>query len=74
MKIAVLSSFTTSLFWFRVDMMQSFQRAGYEVLAVGDGDEAEWAERFTGLGIRYRHILRQLLMCCGGYHLLQSVL
>lgn len=56
MKIAVLSSFTTSLFWFRVDMMQSFQRAGYEVLAVGDGDEAEWADRFAGLSIRYRQI------------------
>lgn len=56
MKIAVLSSFTTSLFWFRVDMMQSFQRAGYEVLAVGDGAEEEWAERFAALGIRYRQI------------------
>ena len=56
MKIAVLSSCTTSLFWFRVDMMQSFQRAGYEVLAVGDGDESEWADRFAGLGIRYRQI------------------
>ena len=56
MKIAVLSSFTTSLFWFRVDMMQSFQKAGYEVLAVGDGAESEWAERFAALGIRYRQI------------------
>ena len=56
MKIAVLSSFTTSLFWFRVDMMQSFQKAGYEVLAVGDGAEEEWAERFAALGIRYRQI------------------
>lgn len=56
MKIAVLSSFTTSLFWFRIDMMQSFQQAGYEVLAVGDGDEAEWADRFAELGIRYRQI------------------
>ena len=56
MKIAVLSSFTTSLFWFRVDMMQSFRKAGYEVLAVGDGPEEEWAERFADLGIRYRQI------------------
>ena len=56
MKIAVLSSFTTSLFWFRIDMMQSFQRAGCEVLAVGDGSEDEWAERFAVLGIRYRQI------------------
>lgn len=56
MKIAVLSSFTTSLFWFRVDMMQSFRKAGYEVLAVGDGSEEEWSERFAALGIRYRQI------------------
>ena len=56
MKIAVLSSFTTSLFWFRVDMMKSFREAGCEVLAVGDGPEAEWAERFAELGIRYRSV------------------
>ena len=56
MKIAVLSSFTTSLFWFRVDMMLSFRRAGYEVLAVGDGAEAEWGQKFADLGIRYRQI------------------
>ena len=56
MKIAVLSSFTTSLFWFRIDMMKSFLEAGCEVLAVGDGAESEWAERFAQLGIRYRAI------------------
>lgn len=56
MKVAVLSSFTTSLFWFRIDMMKSFQAAGCEVLAVGDGAESEWAERFAELGIRYRQI------------------
>ena len=56
MKIAVLSSFTTSLFWFRIDMMKSFLSAGYEVLAVGDAPEMEWAERFQELGIRYRQI------------------
>lgn len=56
MKIAVLSSFTTSLFWFRVDMMQSFRRANCEVLAVGDGSEEEWGQKFADLGIRYRQI------------------
>ena len=56
MKVAVLSSFTTSLFWFRIDMMKSFQAAGCEVLAVGDGAESEWAERFAELNIRYRQI------------------
>ena len=56
MKIAVLSSFTTSLFWFRIDMMQAFRKAGYEVLAVGEGPEAEWGQKFADLGIRYRQI------------------
>lgn len=56
MKVAVLSSFTTSLFWFRIDMMKSFQAAGCEVLAVGDGSESEWTDRFAELGIRYRQI------------------
>ena len=56
MKIAVLSSFTTSLFWFRIDMMRSFLDAGCEVLAVGDGPEAEWTGKFADLGIRYRQI------------------
>lgn len=56
MKIAVLSSFTTSLFWFRIDMMKSFLNAGYEVVAVGDAPESEWVARFQELGIRYRQI------------------
>lgn len=56
MKVAVLSSFTPSLFWFRIDMMKSFLNAGYEVLAVGDGAESEWSVRFRELGIRYRQI------------------
>ena len=56
MKVVVLSSFTTSLFWFRIDMMRSFLDAGCEVLAVGDGPEEEWAERFRQMGIRYRQI------------------
>lgn len=56
MKIIVLSSFTTSLFWFRIDMMKSFLDAGYDVLAVGEGDESEWCDKFAELGIRYRSI------------------
>lgn len=56
MKVMVLSSFTTSLFWFRIDMMKSFLAAGYEVLAVGDAPETEWEDRFRELGIHYRQI------------------
>ena len=56
MKVMVLSSFTTSLFWFRIDMMKSFLEEGYEVVAVGDAPEAEWQEYFGKLGISYRQI------------------
>lgn len=56
MKVMVLSSFTTSLFWFRIDMMKSFLDAGCEVVAVGDAPESEWTEKFLGMGIRYRQI------------------
>lgn len=37
-------------------MMKSFLAAGCEVVAVGDGSESEWAEKFQELGIRYRQI------------------
>lgn len=56
MKVMVLSSFTTSLFWFRIDMMKSFLDAGCQVVAVGDGSEEVWAQRFQELGIGYRQI------------------
>lgn len=56
MKVMVLSSFTTSLFWFRIDMMKSFINAGCEVIAVGDGSEAEWSEKFREIGVCYRQI------------------
>ena len=56
MKVMVLSSFTTSLFWFRIDMMKSFISAGCEVVAVGDAPEEEWKDRFSELGITYHQI------------------
>lgn len=56
MKVVVLSSFTTSLFWFRIDMMKSFLKEGYEVVAVGEAPEEQWAEKFLEMGIRYRSI------------------
>ena len=56
MKVVVLSSFTTSLFWFRIDMMKSFLEEGYEVVAVGEAPEEQWAAQFEELGIRYRSI------------------
>lgn len=56
MKIAVLSSHTPSLFWFRIEMMLSFIERGHEVYALGNEPESEWTERFSDKGITYRQI------------------
>ena len=53
MKIAVLSSHTPSLFWFRMDMMCAFMARGHEVVAVGNEPECDWRGRFLEHGIRY---------------------
>ena len=52
-KIAVMSSHTPSLFWFRMDMMKHFQALGYEVVAIGNEDETAWKERFQKQNVRY---------------------
>lgn len=53
MKIAVLSSHTPSLFWFRMDMMLSFKALGHDVIAIGNEDAQKWAEQFDNYGIKY---------------------
>ena len=55
-KIVVLSSHTPSLFWFRMEMMSEFRKRGYQVIALADGDEKLWRERFRDRGIQYRSI------------------
>ncbi len=55
-KIAVISSHTPSLFWFRMDMMKNFIVQGYQVLAVGQAPEEEWRNRFLEHGIQYRQV------------------
>ena len=52
-KIVVMSSHTPSLFWFRMDMMKHFQTLGYEVVAIGNEDEATWIEHFQKHNVRY---------------------
>lgn len=56
MKIAVLSSHTPSLFWFRIDMMRSFMEKGHTVYALGNEAEDKWSDRFQPYGIIYRQI------------------
>lgn len=54
--IAVLSSHTPSLFWFRMDMMKSFIKYGYIVYAIGNEDEEKWKNEFGKEGIEYKQI------------------
>lgn len=56
MRIAVLSSHTPSLFWFRMEMMQQFIDCGCEVFAAGNEPESMWKEKFAKRGIVYQQI------------------
>lgn len=54
MKLAVLSSHTESLFWFRMDMMKEFVKHGHIVVALGPGSEKEWGRKFRNNNILYK--------------------
>ncbi len=56
MKIAVLSSHTSSLFWFRMDMMKDFIKYGHSVIALGPESETNWKTKFEENGIRYQQL------------------
>lgn len=56
MKVAVLSSHTPSLCWFRMDMMREFVSRGHQVFAIGNEPEEQWGETFSKEGIVYRQI------------------
>lgn len=56
MKIAVLSSHTPSLFWFRMDMMKEFINKGHKVIALGDSNTTDWKDKFRENNIDYRQI------------------
>lgn len=52
----VLSSHTSSLFWFRIDMMKDFIKRGHIVLAFGPEAEADWKGKFKENNIEYRQL------------------
>ena len=54
--VAVLSSHTKSLFWYRLDMMQEFIRRGCRVYAFANEPEEQWTEKFAAYGIVYQQI------------------
>jgi glycosyltransferase involved in cell wall biosynthesis len=57
MKIAVLSSSTSSLLRFRMDMMKDFINGGHTVIALGPEPEADWSDKFKECHIDYRQLL-----------------
>lgn len=59
MKIAVLSSHTSSLFWFRMDMMKDFIKHGHTVIALGSEPEINWKRKFEENGIKYEQIFAE---------------
>lgn len=56
MKILILSSHTKSLFWFRMEMMEAFQKLGHKVIAAAQENTLFWEKIFLEKGIEYRHI------------------
>lgn len=54
--VAVLSSHTPSLFWFRMEMMKEFLQRGWRVFAIGNESETDWAAQFHAEGIEYQQI------------------
>jgi glycosyltransferase involved in cell wall biosynthesis len=54
MKIAVLSSYTPSLYLLRLDMMRDFIKHGHSVIALGPEPEAKWRAKFKKIDIDYR--------------------
>ena len=56
MKIAVLSSHTSSLFWFRMDMMKDFIKNDHTVIALGPESEADWKDKFSENNIEYKQL------------------
>lgn len=56
MKIAVLSSHTSSLLWFRLDMMKDFIKHGHTVIATGPEPESTWHSIFKEYGIHYKSL------------------
>lgn len=56
MKIAILSSHTKSLFWFRIDLIRELKRRGNDVIAIGQEKEKIWASKFIKEGVKYKSI------------------
>lgn len=54
MRVLVLSSFTKSLAWFRMELLDELMAAGHEVFAMGSNDDGSRDYGFAERGITYR--------------------
>ncbi|MHB1017741.1 MAG: glycosyltransferase family 4 protein [Coriobacteriia bacterium] len=54
MRVLVLSSYTKSLVWFRMNLMEDLVAAGHEVFALGSDDDQAYVRVFRDRGIEYR--------------------
>ncbi len=52
----VISSETSTMFFYRKDMMCEFLRQGNQVVAVGDAPEKDWKDAYNDIGVSYRQI------------------
>ena len=50
----VISSETSTMFFYRKDMMLEFLRQGNQVVAAGDAPEDKWGKAYEEIGVRYR--------------------
>ncbi len=55
-RIVIFAAHTKSLLNFRLPLARAYLSRGWEVVAVGPGDEAEWSLRFAAHGIRFRSV------------------
>ncbi len=54
MKVLFLSSFSKSLVWFRMNLMDELVAAGHEVFALGDDDDPKYEIEFRKHDVTYR--------------------
>lgn len=57
--VAVLSSHTPSLCWFRMEMMDEFVARGWKVYAIANEEETNWQKEFRAHQVEYRQVAVQ---------------
>ncbi|MRR34523.1 glycosyltransferase family 1 protein [bacterium] len=53
MKVLIISGYTKSLLWFRIDFMDELVAAGHEVTALGSDDDDQYRQAFRQHGVDY---------------------